>query len=236
MGMRTLKAVSLASVLVLLLCASALGAPRVSVVTLRRTLGDLRISVQYPRVETGGDPKVLLRMNRAFKEEAVRVLRQMEALAREAGDRGDPKLYRCERRVRVTFRRGNLFSFTAEQFVSLPNMAHPDSGLVGRTYDASTGEAVTLDRLFLPQWKQLVQDRVGRMAMDRIGSGKLEINQDQDIPSAEEYKDSFYLSRDRLVIYWERYRFTPGYVGVVAFEIPLRELRHLAREAAVRFH
>lgn len=238
---RTLRAVCLSLLLALVVPAGAMGSARVEKVVLRKTINGFPITVEYVRVNSIRNRAVQLAINRDLKQDAILALRRMSEWARSLPgstslDSPSSHSFHGEYRSNVSFLRGNLLSVVRRGFVSLPRMAHPDSWLSSVTYDLNTGERVSLKRLLGEQWEKAVGEQVGRMAQERIAKGQLDLNEGQDIPSPDQYGQSFYIKSKppSLVIYWERYRFTPGFNGDVEFVIPLKDLQGVIREPALR--
>ncbi|EHM09228.1 Protein of unknown function (DUF3298) [Thermanaerovibrio velox DSM 12556] len=241
-GYRAAKGTALlylmAALLLNLLHAPAEGAPRASSVTIRREINGVKLTVEYPRVEGGAKGAAKLSINRALRQEALKAMEDMMQLVRSYGvtSNPDPKSFYGERRSSVTFLKGNFISVVNRGFISLPQLAHPFTSLSSATYDLNTGEKVTLQRLFKEGWQKRIGEAVNRIAKERMAKDELLLNEGQDLPSPEDYASSFYLKSNpmSLVVYWERYRFTPGVYGDVEFHIPLKDLEDLIRENALK--
>ncbi|MCX7827740.1 MAG: RsiV family protein [Thermanaerothrix sp.] len=213
-------------------------APRASMVTIRREVKGFPITVRYARVESGSPGAAKLSINRALRQDALSAMAHMVQIfsSSEAKSNPDRSSFYGERRAEVAFLKGNLISVKNVGFVSAPMMAHPVTSFSAATYDLYTGERVALGRLFKEGWEKRIEEAVNAMAKERISKDQLALNEGQDLPKGDDYSYSFYLDlkSKSLVIFWERYRFTPGVYGDVEFKIPLKDLQDIAREPAIR--
>ncbi|WP_240375852.1 RsiV family protein [Bacillus piscicola] len=118
-----------------------------------------------------------------------------------------------------------IVSFTFSLFANKPGLAHPVELMNSLTANVNTGEVYQLHELFKP----------GSNANERINTLIEAQIKERQIPVLEEFpgisaNQKFYVADQVLVVYFDKYEITPGYVGFPTFPIPIYQLEDLLRE------
>ncbi|SFP61288.1 RsiV family protein [Salibacterium halotolerans] len=107
-----------------------------------------------------------------------------------------------------------IVSFTFSLFANAPNLAHPVEYMDSVTADVSRDKVYALSEQFKPGsgWEK---------AVNRLIEAQIE---ERDIPLLDGFpgigpNQKYYLADKSLVIYFDEYEMTPGYVGFPMFPI-----------------
>ncbi|MGY4690662.1 RsiV family protein [Salibacterium sp. K-3] len=107
-----------------------------------------------------------------------------------------------------------MVSFTFSLFANAPGLAHPVEYMESLTADASRDKTYTLSEQFKPGsgWKKKIEGMIEAQIKER------------DIPLLNSFPEigtdqKYYLADKSLVIYFDKYDITPGYVGFPMFPI-----------------
>lgn len=126
----------------------------------------------------------------------------------------------------VAYNKNNLFSVVLCEYYYLERAAHPMTFQKSFVFDLATGERYELSQIF--EKYSNYQDILNNIIKKAI--------KQREIPMLEPFENideqqEFYLKDDALVIYYQRYRYSPYAYGFLEFEIPYDEIKDiLARE------
>ena len=115
-----------------------------------------------------------------------------------------------------------IVSLTLSNFANMPTLAHPVTYMDSLTTDVRTGNIYQLKDLFKPNSDYI--ERINKLIEAQI--------KEREIPLLEPFKgiqpnQKYYIADKTLVIYFDRYDITPGYVGFPMFPIPSYQLQDL---------
>lgn len=119
----------------------------------------------------------------------------------------------------------NVLSLTLSNYAYAENYAHGLTLMTSLTFDITTGKLYNLNELFKP----------GSDFVSTISKRINEQIQERDLPTLNNFtsispQQSFYIADKALVIYFQAYEITPGYVGIPMFPISVYELQDLVIE------
>lgn len=108
-----------------------------------------------------------------------------------------------------------IISFTFTLFANMPSLAHPVDMMDSLTADVQTGKIYPLQDLFVPASNY--KDKINACIKKQI--------KERNIPLLGEFPgisddQTYYLADKTLIIYFDEYEITPGYVGFPMFPIP----------------
>ncbi len=116
--------------------------------------------------------------------------------------------------------RACLLSLSQEVYSYVQGAAHGLTAVKSLNFDVLTGRPLRLEELFTPGTPWV--EEINRQIKEQI--------QRRDIPLINPFESigenpDFYLTDKDLVIYFQLYEYTPYYVGLPEFPIPLESLR-----------
>lgn len=115
----------------------------------------------------------------------------------------------------ITLNDQGVFSLWYDVYSYQDKAAHGLTMRTSVTYNLLTGRAYQLADLFRPNSEYI--QRLSAIIKQQIADAELPlINEFQQISRNE----GFYMTREELVIYFQAYQYTPGYVGIPEFKIP----------------
>ncbi|MFC0272688.1 DUF3298 domain-containing protein [Metabacillus herbersteinensis] len=120
-----------------------------------------------------------------------------------------------------------IVSLTLSIFANMPTLAHPVNYLDSITTDVRTGKIYRLKDLFKANsdYKQRINELIEEQIKDR------------DIPLLEPFKgiqpnQKYYIADKSLIIYFDEYDITPGYVGFPMFPIASYKLQDMILDSS----
>ncbi|MFB5663893.1 RsiV family protein [Alteribacillus sp. HJP-4] len=123
-----------------------------------------------------------------------------------------------------------ILSFTFSSFANMPGLAHPVNGLNSLTFNATTGEITKLSDLFMPNSHYV--ERLNELILEQIEARNIPLL--NGFPGISR-NQSFYLADKTVVIYFDQYEISPGYVGFPTFPIPGFKIQDILNENSVYF-
>lgn len=168
-------------------------------------------SLTYPEIVRPINPGLENRINRLIRETAEETL--------PSGRYLEMNIITAASEYEATVNKNEILSIRFENYYYPEKMASGITVVSAITLNLITGRKYRLKDLFIPGSNY-------KAYLDRIIEGEIE---EEDIPLIEDFpgitgNEVFYLEEENLVIVYQRYELTPGYYGVLEFEIPYEDL------------
>ncbi|MEW6622946.1 MAG: DUF3298 domain-containing protein [Bacillota bacterium] len=182
-----------------------------------RTIVEPNVNVKYPEITGLPNKSVQDKIN-----ESIRKL--MKQLMLQQGYNRDD-LAEMIGTYTIGLNEQGILSIKFENFSIFEMAAHGLNVVRSMTVNLHTGKQYEIYELFRPgsPYKLIISSRI-----------KQEIRR-QDLPLLREFRrinddQAYYLTPDNLVVYWQRYEYTPGFVGEPEFNIPYTILANVIDE------
>ena len=125
---------------------------------------------------------------------------------------------------KVKYNHSPLLSVTLDEMYYMYHAAHPMSYLRAYTFDTRTGKILQLADLFSKDADY--RSRLNKFITDKIAEDNIPLLNASAVPAIKPEQE-FYLSRDALVIYYQRYEFTSYAQGFLKFSVPYKQIADL---------
>jgi len=173
------------------------------------------INIVYPQVTGLPDTEVQERINRAIEERVQGLIAEQ----RQWPDTSGLKIQEMTGTYKIGVNKNGILSIRLENYMYPEHAAHGTTMVKSVTVDLETGKVYTLGDLF-----QRGTDFI--MVLNQMIRQQFK---ERDIPMINEFRgitvnQDYYLTPKNLVIYFQAYEYTPGYVGIPEFEIPYRKI------------
>lgn len=172
------------------------------------------VNVKYPQVEGLPNRDVQGNIN-----EQIRVLVQ-RLMDRQGYNRSD--LAEMVGQYKIGINEHDVLSLYLENYSIFEMAAHGLTLADSLTVNLQTGQSYQLSDLFKinSSYRLIISDRIKEEVKKR------------DIPLINPFNrinddQQFYLTDNGMVIYWQQYEYTPGYVGIPMFRIPYNILTNV---------
>ncbi|KJS03724.1 MAG: hypothetical protein VR68_01150 [Peptococcaceae bacterium BRH_c4a] len=179
------------------------------------------INIVYPQVAGLPDTEVQERINRAILDRVQGLLAEQ----RQWPDTSGLKIQEMTGTYKIGVNKNGILSIRLENYMYPEQAAHGATMVKSVTVDLATGKVYALGDLF--------QRGTGFiMILNQIISQQFK---ERDLPMINEFRgitvnQDYYLTPKKLVIYFQTYEYTPGYVGIPEFEIPYRKIVNYINE------
>ncbi len=179
------------------------------------------INVVYPQVTGLSDAEVQERVNRAIEDRVLGLIAEQ----RQWPDANGMKIQEMVGVYKIGVNKNGVLSVRLENYMYPEHAAHGATMVKSVTVDLATGKVYTLGDLF--------QRGTGYiMVLNQIIRQQFK---EKDLPMINEFRgitvnQDYYLTPKNLVIYFQQYEYTPGYVGIPEFEIPYRTIINYINE------
>ena len=119
----------------------------------------------------------------------------------------------------ITANQNQILSIRLENYFYPEHFANGLTTVSGITLNLASGRKYSFEDLFVPG--NNYEEVLNKIIEQQI--------EEEDIPLFEQYpgitgQEEFYLTLDKLVIIYQEYDLTPGYYGVLEFDIPYNEI------------
>jgi hypothetical protein len=181
---------------------------RLPVTIQTKTITSPNLATYYPQ---------LLVANKAYQQKInVVIYQKVYALFTKVNEQGyyQPGITEMMGDYEIKNNQRAIVSLTLSNFANMHKMAHPVTYMDSITTDVQTGNIYQLKDLFKPNSDY--EERINRLIEAQI--------KERDIPLLEPFKgiqpnQKYYIADKTLVIYFDQYDITPGYVGFPMFPI-----------------
>jgi hypothetical protein len=179
------------------------------------------MDIVYPQVAGLPDQAAQERINRLIEEQVYRLIARQKQWPESAG----LTIAEMKGTYTIEANKNGVLSVRFENYTFPENAAHGLTMVNSITLDLATAKVYTLRDLFQPGTGYI-------MTLDKMIAQQFK---ERDIPMINEFKgitinQDYYLTGDALVIYFQAYEYTPGYVGIPEFEIPYRKIINIINE------
>lgn len=176
----------------------------------------LQVSTAYPEIIRPHNQTLESKVNRLIKETAEETL--------PSGRYKEMNIITAASKYEVTVNIKEILSIRFENYYYPEKMANGITKVRGLTVNLITGKKYRLKHLF--------SSENYKAYLNRIIEKQIE---ERDIQLIEEFtgitgNEVFYLTEEALVIVFQEYELTPGYFGVLEFEIPYQDLKSIIDE------
>lgn len=168
------------------------------------------INIVYPQVTGLPDMEAQEKVNRAIEERVLALMARQRVWPDEAG----LKISEMTGTYKIGVNKSGILSVRIENFIFPEMAAHGMTMADSVTVDLETGKVYKLSDLFQrgTGWIMALNEIIARQFKEK------------DIPMINEFRgitpnQHFYLTQNKLVIYFQIYEYTPYYVGIPEFEI-----------------
>lgn len=179
------------------------------------------INIVYPQVAGLPDPEVQDRINRTIKNAVNRLI----ASQRQWPDAAGLEIGEMTGTYKIGVNKNGILSVRLENFIYPTGAAHGLTMVKSVTVDLKTGKVYTLKDLFQRGADYILT--LNKMIAEQFRK--------RDLPMVNEFKgitvnQDYYLTPQKLVIYFQIYEYTPYYVGIPEFPIPYRQIINYINE------
>jgi len=116
-----------------------------------------------------------------------------------------------------------LVSIVLDFYEYVPSSAHGHEERKSFTVDLKEGKTLKLSQLMNYKQRRMVREEVIRIINKELHSSKFTPESIEGV-KRHPLEENFYLTEDSVVIFFEKYEITPGYVGIPEFVIPFSKL------------
>ena len=179
------------------------------------------INIVYPQVTGLPDPEVQERINRAIEDRVQGLITEQ----RQWPDTSGLNIQEMIGTYKIGVNKNGILSVRLENYMYPEHAAHGTTMVKSVMVDLETGKVYTLGDLF-----QRGTDFI--MILNQMIRQQFK---ERDLPMINEFRgitvnQDYYLTPKNLVIYFQAYEYTPGYVGIPEFEIPYRKIINYINE------
>lgn len=179
------------------------------------------INIVYPQVTGLTDTEVQERINRAIEDGVQGLIAEQ----RQWPDTSGLNIQEMIGTYKIGVNKNGILSVRLENYMYPEHAAHGTTMVKSVTVDLETGKVYTLGNLF-----QRGTDFI--MILNQMIRQQFK---ERDLPMINEFRgitvnQDYYLTPKNLVIYFQAYEYTPGYVGIPEFEIPYRKIINYINE------
>lgn len=169
------------------------------------------IDIVYPQITGLPDEEVQESVNRAIEESVYALMAEQRVWPDSVGI----SISEMIGTYKIGVNKSGILSVRLENYIFPEQAAHGMTMVKSVTVDLETGKVYALRDLF-----QRGTDWI--MALNKIISQQFK---EKDIPMINPFRgitanQDYYLTPNKLVIYFQIYEYTPYYVGIPEFEIP----------------
>lgn len=189
------------------------------VIVQTRTIQEQGVIIYYPEVIHLPNPSVQQKVNTEIFQHVQQLVRQQHE--QQGVDRFTEMIGTFELKTNER----NVLSLTLSNYAYAEHHAHGLTLMNSLTFDISTGKTYVLGDLFKQgsNYVSVISDLVKNQIKTR------------DIPILNSFSSIspdqfFYIADQVLVIYFQAYEITPGYVGIPMFPIPVFMLEDIVTE------
>lgn len=170
-------------------------------------------SLTYPALTGIGNSSVERRLNTAIRRAAMSLLPEPSP---------DLDIISAASNYDLKVLKNNIISLRLENYYYQRRSAHGMTYVTSITANTQTGQIYRFKDLFNPasNYKEVLTQIIQQQITDR----QIPLINDYDGIKGDE---SFYLTEDSLVIYYQLYEYTPYYYGIPEFPIPYSQIANL---------
>ncbi len=193
----------------------------ISAQIVEKTIEQNGIKIVYPQVAGLPDMEVQEQINRAIEGTVYALIAEQRVWPDSVG----LKIAEMIGTYVIEVNKNGILSIRFENYMYPEMAAHGTTMVKSITVDLKTGQIYTLRDLFRPGTDYI-------MVLNKLISQQFK---EQGIPMIKEFdgitiQQEFYLTPTDLVIYFQAYEYTPGYVGIPEFKIPYRTIINYINE------
>ncbi|MDR2046423.1 MAG: DUF3298 and DUF4163 domain-containing protein [Clostridiales bacterium] len=128
---------------------------------------------------------------------------------------------------KVTYEQNGVLSFYRDEYVYKDGDAHGLTTRTSKTVDLNDCKTLTLDDFFKTRKERgALLDAITRQAEQNAKSNSVVYFENYKRLIKEKFKpDNFYLSGDKVVIYYQQYDIAPYSSGIIEFSVPYKAAR-----------
>lgn len=182
------------------------------------TQPEMRIQLQeasltYPTLTGIGNPAVERKLNTAICQKAMSLLPEPSP---------DLDIISAASNYDLKVLKNDIISLRLENYYYQRYFAHGMTYVTSLTANTQTSQIYQFEDLFNPAANY--QEVLTRIIQQQIVDRQIPLINDYDGIKGNE---SFYLTEDSLVIYYQLYEYTPYYYGILEFPIPYTQIANL---------
>ncbi|MFL0252455.1 DUF3298 domain-containing protein [Clostridium neuense] len=187
-----------------------------SVTIIKQKLTPEKFDIEYPFIQNDNSDKVISKINNNIIDEVSKLFRSQVLLPEEVDFNEIFGTYE------IMLNNDDILSILFSMYTYVNKAAHGVTAYSSLTVNTKTGQLYSFNDLFNPKMNYI--PIINEISKQYI--------KDNNIPLINEYngitKDQqFYLTEDKLVIYYQPYEYTPGYYGIFKIEIPYDKIKNL---------
>lgn len=187
-----------------------------SVVITKQKLVPQKFTIEYPFIPNDNNDKVLSKVNNYIIDEVSKLFKSQVLLPEEVDFREIFGTYE------ITVNKNDILSILFSMYTYVNMAAHGVTAYSSLTVNTKTGEVYSFNDLFNPKMNYV--PIINALAKQYIKDKNIQlINDYNGITPNQQY----YLTSDKLVIYYQPYEYTPGYYGIFKIEIPYDKIKNL---------
>jgi hypothetical protein len=169
--------------------------------------------VSYPELMNGSTHSLTRKINAILQDTAYRAIVEYEP---------GTGVITANSNFNVEVNQSNILSIRFENYYMREMTAHGSTGVSSVTLDLTTGYVFRFEELF--RKNSNYQAVINGIIREEI--------REQQLPLLKPFAgvgpdEEYYLTPDNLVIYYQAYVYTPGYLGVLEFTIPYRQISEI---------
>ena len=205
-------------ILLLFLCLSIYFVTSCSYLNLQikeKTIKNQNNNIRYPKITLKKQPKLQDKINRQIYEVALAGKKDLKKYK--------PETYDYLSQYSVTYRKGPLISILFQSSLTFPKLAHPINTLNSLTFNLLSGNHYQLKNIF--SFFSNYEKKINKILTEKL-KGKNLLQKFTGITKNQTY----YLTHDGLVIYFQEYIYTPHVQGPLTILIPYSKIKNTIKK------
>lgn len=187
-----------------------------SVTLVKQKLVPDKTTIEYPFIPNDNGDKILSKVNNYIIDEVSKLFKSQVLLPEKVD------FYEIFGTYEVTVNKNDILSILFSMYTYVNKAAHGVTAYSSLTVNTKTGEVYSFNDLFNPKMNYV--PIINTIAKQYIKDNNIQLISEYNgiIPNQQ-----YYLTENKLVLYYQPYEYTPGYYGIFKIEIPYDKIRNL---------
>jgi len=187
-----------------------------SVTLVKQKLAPEKFTIEYPFISNDKNDKILSKINTNIIDEVSKLFKNQVLLPEQVDFEEVLGTYE------VKVNKNDILSILFIMYNYVNKAAHGVTDYLSLTVNTKTGQVYSFNDLFNPKINYV--PIVNEIAKQYIKDNNIQlINEYNGITPNQQY----YLTENKLVLYYQPYEYTPGYYGIFEIGIPYSKIKNL---------